>query len=165
MRLRLSGVSDAVFQKIKSVLDENKISYEVMRHEPVFTSEQAAKARGHDLNSGLKRGAKAMILKADDKFIQCIVPACLRVDMKKVRAVINAKKLRLASAEEVKEVIDCEPGSVPPFGSLFGLASYADPNLNDEIDFNAGLHGVSIFMKRSDWEKIVKPVVVSIASV
>ncbi len=152
-------MSKAVFDKIKQVLDENNLKYQVRTHEPVFTSEQAAKMRGRGIEEGLRRGAKAMIFKVDDNFVQCIVPAHMIVDTKKVKALLKVKKVRLATAEEVLKVTDCEPGSVPPFGNLFNLPVYCDQNLAEEIDFNAGLHDTSITMKRIDWENVVKPII------
>lgn len=37
------------FDKIKHFLDEKKVAYRLLIHEPVFTSEQAARVRGADL--------------------------------------------------------------------------------------------------------------------
>ena len=156
-------MSQAVFERIKQLLDENKVQYMLLKHEPVFTSEQAAKMRGKGVEEGLKRGAKAMIFRVDDNFIQCIVPAHKIVDIKKVKALLSAKKVKLASAEEVLKVTDCEIGSVPPFGNLFNLPVYCDPELAEEIDFNAGLHDTSMTMNRKDWEKAVKPIIVGIS--
>jgi len=152
-------MSQAVFEKIKKLLDDNKIPYELLKHEPVYTSAQAAEMRGKGMEVGMRRGAKAMIFKVDDNFIQCIVPAHKIVDDRKLKKLLNAKKVKLASAEEVLKVTDCEIGSVPPFGNLFNLQVYCDPELSDEIDFNAGLHDTSITMKRKDWEKLVKPII------
>lgn len=160
--LRCSGVTKPVFDRIKKFLDENDVHYVMETHERVFTSEQAARARGHDLKEGLRRGAKAMILKLDDRFAQFVVPANCNVDMSKVRALFHPKSLRLAAAEEVLKLTHCEPGSVPPFGSLFNMKVYADNNLAQEIDFNAGLHHVSMTLSRKSWAALVKPVFLDI---
>ena len=157
-------MSQAVFEKIKKLLDDNKIEYKVLVHEPVYTSEQAAKMRGLGVELGMRRGAKAMILKCDDKFIQCIVPAHKIVDQKKIKKLLNVKKVKLASAEEVLQITNCEIGSVPPFGNLFNILVYCDPELSEEIDFNAGLHDTSITMKRKDWEIVVKPIIADIGA-
>jgi Ala-tRNA(Pro) deacylase len=156
-------MSRSVFEKIKKLLDDNKISYQLLTHEPVYTSEQAAQMRGKGIEEGLKRGAKAMIFKADEKYVQCIVPAHKIVDLKKVKLLLNAKKIKMATPEEVLQITDCEIGSVPPFGNLCNISVYCDKELSEEIDFNAGLHDTSITMKRIDWERIVKPIVCDIA--
>jgi len=156
-------MSRAVFEKIKKLLEENKIQYHLLTHEPVYTSELAAQMRGKGVAEGLRRGAKAMIFKVDEKYIQCIVPAHKIVDIKKVKELLNAKKIKMATPEEVLQVTDCEIGSVPPFGNLFNIEVYCDKELSEEIDFNAGLHDTSITMKRSEWEKVVKPIICDIA--
>ena len=155
-------MSFTTFQQICELLDNNGVKYKVLEHEPVRTSEEAAKVRGHQLPEGLKRGAKAMILRSEGRFYQFIVPADKRIDLKKVKDLLTTKRLSFATEEEVLHVTDCLPGSVPPFGNLWNIPVFADNGLNDEIDFNAGLREKSITLKRADWERIVKPEVVKI---
>src|SRR3989344_7272275 len=146
------------FEKIKNLLDENKVKYEVSEHEPVYTSDDAARVRGVDIRSG----AKSMIIRSDGKFYNFVLSAAKKIDWKKVKKILNGESASFASPEEVKKEIHCEVGSVPPFGNLYGLTVYCDRSLleNEYIDFNAGLHTISIRMKAKDWEKIVKPEVV-----
>ena len=56
------------FSTIKRALDENGIVYSLFEHEPVFTSEQAAIVRGRSVEEGMKRGAKAMIMRSGGLF-------------------------------------------------------------------------------------------------
>ena len=60
-----------VFEKIKSLLDEANISYEVVEHEPVHTSADAAKVRDIDL----AQGAKALVMVGDKTPLLFVVPA------------------------------------------------------------------------------------------
>ncbi len=145
-------MSEQTFLKIKKLLEENKISYEAIEHEPVVTSEDAARVRGNKLSMGVK----AMILKCDKEFIMVTLPANKRIDSDKVKKQLNSKKLRFASIEEVKEIIDCERGGVPPFGFLFGIKTLSDKGIldNKEIEFNAGLTTKSIKMKSQDYFKV-----------
>ena len=146
------------FEKIKQFLDSSNIKYEVIEHEPVFTSEDAARVRGADL----KIGAKSMIIRSEGKFYNFVLSAAKKLDWKKIKTLLKSDSVSLASPEEVKEAINCEIGSVPPFGSLYHLKVYCDPFLleNEFIDFNAGLHTISINMKSNDWLKLVNPEVV-----
>lgn len=147
------------FIKIKKFLDEHKVNYEVIEHEPVYTSEQAAKARGMDI----KMGAKSMIIRSEGKFYDFVLSAAKKIDWNKVKVLLGSKDVSLADPEEVKQVIHCEIGSVPPFGSLYEIILYCDPSLleNEEIEFNAGLLDVSIRMSSKDWQRIVNPIVVN----
>lgn len=159
-------MSKAVFEKIKKILEENKISYDLLEHEPVRTSQQAAEVRerlrGTPVPELLKRGAKAMIVRSEGNFYQLIISASKKIDFAKVKRILNTSSASLASPEEAQKVTDCVPGSVPPFGNLFNIPVYVDKSLleNKEIDFNAGELTISIFMKLEDWLKIVKPKIV-----
>ena len=149
-------------QKIKELLDENKIQYRLYEHEPVFTSEQAAKVRG----AKLKEGVKALVLKTDKgEFILALVAADRKIDLQKLAKVSNNKKLKLANPEEVAKKTECEIGSVPPFGNVLGLKTFMDPSVieNELVEFNAGLHTASIRMKSKDLVAIIKPFIVKLS--
>src|SRR4030095_2396052 len=98
-------------------LQEKSIPFEVLRHAPVFTSEEAAAVRGTPLASG----AKALICRADDRFLMIVLPADRKLASKAVRQAAGIKSLRFASREEVEQLTALKPGSIPPFGSLFHL--------------------------------------------
>ena len=97
------------------------VDFQVTRHEPVFTSLQAAAIRGAALTSG----AKALVCKADDHFVLIVMPADLMLDSKAVRRERGWKQLRFADRAEVFQLTGLEPGAIPPFGSLFGLPTLA----------------------------------------
>ena len=63
-----------VFLRIKELLEKNNIVFQTFEHEPVYTSEQAAKVRekkfGISAKKVLKRGAKAMIVQTDNTFVE-----------------------------------------------------------------------------------------------
>lgn len=163
-------MSRVVFEKIKKLLDKNKVDYKVLEHEPTPTSMDAARVRenltGMPAEECLKRGAKAMILRSEGKFYQFILSASKKIDMNKAKKVLGTQSLSFANPEEVQKATDCVPGSVPPFGNLFNIPVYVDKSFleNEDIDFNAGEQTVSIFMKRDDWIKAVKPIVAEFSS-
>jgi Cys-tRNA(Pro) deacylase len=143
---------------IKELLDSNGITYEVSEHEPVYTSEQAAKVRGVEL----KTGVKALVLKTEKgSLVMGLIAADKRIDLKKLAKIARTKKLRLASPQEVLRMTGCEVGSVHPFGNLHRLSTYLDSSIleNNMVNFNAGLHTVSIQMKAKDLVKAIRPVI------
>ena len=79
--------------------------------------------------TSLASGAKALVVKAGDKFVLIVLPADRKLDSKKAREAFGVKALRFASKEEVEQLTGLQPGSIPPFGSLFGLPTYCDPAL------------------------------------
>src|SRR5262245_15989694 len=128
-------VPESVFDRLHDFLTRNAAVFSVLRHEPVYTSEQAAAVRGTSLASG----AKALVVKAND-FALLVLPADRKLDSRKAREALQARSLRFATREEVERLTGLQPGSIPPFGSLFGLPTYCDPALkeNAAINFNAG---------------------------
>ncbi len=150
--LRLAA---SVFDRVESLLNQHGVVFRVTRHEPVYTSEEAAMVRGTPLASG----AKALIVKGEEGFVMFVVPADRKLDSHAVRRAKGWKKLRFATREEVLELTGLTPGSIPPFGSLFGLSTHCDERLgeNEVINFNAGDHSISISMVYADYIKIEKP--------
>ncbi len=153
----VSGVRNAVFEKIKDVFLKEKIDFEVLEHKAVYTSKEAAAARG----TQLRQGCKALVLTADEVYIQAVVPGDRELDIKKLQKFTLYKTLELADAKQVKQVTDCNIGSVPPLGNLFGLKVYFDKYVleNEVVAFNAGAHTKSIKVKAKDLQRVVNPVV------
>ena len=138
---------------LRELLDRNNVTYKVITHDRVYTSEEAARIRGVPLHSGVK----AMIVKSSEGFFLILVPGDMRVDFEKIKGRVG--KAKLAGPEEVFRVTGCEVGSVHPFGPLFGLQVFMDRRVLDSetVNFNAGMHEVSINMSPKDMTEIIKP--------
>ena len=154
-------------EKILALLKDNKCWHETFEHEPVRTSEEAAKVRpGYTL----EHGAKALIVKAYDnksggKFVMLVMPANRKLDSKKATAELAVKNIRFATEAEVLQITDgILLGAIPPFGNLFGLDVFCDPSLfnNEKIVFNAGDRSFSVAMKSSDYQKLINPKIVNL---
>lgn len=141
------------FESLKKLLEDNNIDYTVSTHERVYTSQQAADIRGVPLSSGVK----AMVVKSARGYFLVLIPGDRRIDFGKLKDKVG--KASLATAEEVFSVTGCEVGSVHPFSNLFGLSVLMDKHIldNHSVNFNAGLHEVSINMDPKEMVKIIKP--------
>lgn len=156
-----------VVSQIITLLEENHCWFETFEHEPVRTSEEAAKVR-HGYS--LAQGAKALIVRikvsnTEKKFVMLVTPGDVRFDINKVKALFGAKDVRFATEEEVAQITnDVLPGGVPPFGNLFNLEVVAEPTLfnNEKIIFNAGDRSFSIGMYSKDYQKLVNPKIAEI---
>jgi Ala-tRNA(Pro) deacylase len=75
------------------------------------------------------------------------------------------KRLHFATREEVLSTTRCEPGSVHPFGDLFGLPTYLDSSVleNEYVNFNIGLLTKSVRIKRDDLTRLLGAVVAEFA--
>jgi Ala-tRNA(Pro) deacylase len=107
----------------------------------------------------LASGAKALICKADNRFLLFVMPASRRLASKQIRQEQKIRSLRFASREEVEQLTTLSPGAIPPFGSLFGLPTWCDEGLSEQpqINFNAGDHSTSISMAYADYAAVEKP--------
>lgn len=156
-----------VVNKIKDLLTKNNLWFDTFEHEPVKTSEEAAKIRP---GYSLKQGAKAMIIRvknneSDKKFVMLVLPGDLRFDNDKVKGILQVKDIRFATPEEINNITGgVQIGGVPPFGNLFDIEVVADPKLfeNERIVFNAGDRRFSIAMKSVDYKTSVNPRIESI---
>jgi len=148
-------MAESVFDRVCQLLKSKGIEFDVLRHAPVFTSEEAAAVRGTPLASG----AKALICKADERFVMIVLPADRKLASKAVRKNQNVKSLRFASREEVEPLTGLAPGSIPHFGSLFGLPTWCDQRLgeHERINFNAGDHSISLSMTHADYLAAEQP--------
>jgi Ala-tRNA(Pro) deacylase len=104
--------------------------------------------------------AKVVMVKADAKMIMLVLPASHRVDMKKLKGVLNCKKVGKAKEEEFQELFpDCEVGAMPPFGHLYNFEVWVDQILSEDdfIVFRAGSHVETLRMTYKDYARLVNP--------
>ena len=145
---------------LKQFLDKEKIKYVSIVHSTAYTAQEVA-ASAHITGKEL---AKTVIVELDGKMAMAVLPANRKVVLQDLREVTGCDEVKFASEEEFKEKFpDCETGAMPPFGNLYGMEVYAAANLadNDEIAFNAGSHTEAIKLAYKNFERLVKPRVVS----
>jgi Ala-tRNA(Pro) deacylase len=145
-----------VLQSLRDLLDAAGMAYRTVQHEPTYTSEESARARGEELHTG----GKALLMKTGDEFRLLVLPADRKVDSNAVRAEFGVKKLRFASADELRELTGLIPGSVPPFGRpILPFPLYVDAGIstNPKIAFNAGSLTDSIILATEDYLRVAKP--------
>lgn len=149
-----------VLESIRRLLTDAGVPFREVRHEATYTSEESAKARGEELRTG----GKALLLKTDGQFRLFVLPADRKLDSAAVKRHLGVKKIRFATADELKELAGLVPGSVPPFGPpVLPLELFVDDaiRLNERIAFNAGSLTDSIVMATADYLAVAKPAVFS----
>jgi prolyl-tRNA editing enzyme YbaK/EbsC (Cys-tRNA(Pro) deacylase) len=159
---------------ILELLSKNGCWFETFEHEPVVTSEEAAKLRhGYSIS----QGAKAIIVKIKGldrhapvssglamtpkpEFVMLVLPGDKKFSGSKVKKLLDTKDLRFASEEEIsKQTGGIKIGGIPPFGNLFGIRVFVEKTLldNEKIIFNAGDRSFSVAVKKEDYLNIVRP--------
>ena len=147
-------------QKLKSFLDENGIKYVAIKHSAAYTAQEAA---AHTHIPG-KELAKIVMVKVDGKMAMAVVPASHRVDFDRLRDVVGAKHVELASEAEFKGCFPaCDVGAMPPFGNLYDMEVYVSDVLAEDIEiaFSAGSHSELIRLSYADYERLVQPKIAS----
>jgi prolyl-tRNA editing enzyme YbaK/EbsC (Cys-tRNA(Pro) deacylase) len=143
-------------EMIRELLTTAQVAFAEKEHEPTFTSEESARARGEELH----HGGKALLLKTDDVFRLFVLPADRKLDSSAVKRELGVKKTRFATADELRDLTGLVPGSVPPFGPPilpFELFVDAEIRANPRIAFNAGSLTTSIILSVSDYLAVAKP--------
>jgi Ala-tRNA(Pro) deacylase len=142
--------------KLKTFLDEKRVPYTKLPHEPAYTAQGVA-ARAHVHGREL---AKSVVLRVDGAFVLAVLPAPVHVDLERFRTATGARNLALATDEEFKSLFPgCELGAMPPFGNLYGLPVYVEERLTKDasIVFNAGTHSDAVRMDYADFARLVQP--------
>jgi len=141
-----------IFDKILALLEREHIAYILQEHEPVRTSEEAAKVRGVEIAAGVK----SMVVKCDNSFYLFMLPGSARINWKRVKTITGCKNVRFATEEEAEELTHVKMGSVPPFPALLNLKGYIDYAVfrNEMAHFNPGSVIHTISMKAKDLGKI-----------
>jgi Ala-tRNA(Pro) deacylase len=149
--------------KLREFLDRNQVKYLVISHSVAYTAQGIA-ALTHIKGKEL---AKTVMVMVDGKLAMAVVPASFRVDLHRLKKYLKADTVELASEQEFRDRFpDCETGSMPPFGNLYGMDVFADDTLAEdhEIAFNAGTHRELVRMSYDDFVRLAKPVVIPLAA-
>ncbi|MBZ5596708.1 MAG: YbaK/EbsC family protein [Acidobacteriia bacterium] len=149
--------------RLREYLDSHNVKYVVISHSLAYTAQGVA-ALTHTPGREL---AKTVVVKIDGTLVLAVVPASCQVDLARLRAVVGAETVELASEREFKDRFpDCETGAMPPFGNLYGMDVYADESLSHdkEIAFNAGSHWELVRMAWADVERLVVPRIIKLAA-
>ena len=148
---------------LREYLDKHSVQYIVISHSLAYTAQGIA-ALTHIPGKEL---AKTVIVKMDGKLAMVIVPGSLHVSLNLLKKETMAKVVELASEADFKDRFpECETGAMPPFGNLYGMDVFVDESLaqDKEIAFNAGSHRELIRLAWEDFEKLVKPKMIRMAT-
>ncbi len=149
--------------KLRDFLDSHQIKYLVISHSVAYTAQGIA-ALAHIPGKEL---AKTVMVMIDGKLAMAVVPASFRVDLFKLKRYLGAETVELATENEFRDRFpDCETGSMPPFGNLYGMDVFVDEALAEdkEIAFNAGSHRELVRMGFGDFRNLVRPAIIPLAA-
>jgi Ala-tRNA(Pro) deacylase len=151
---------------IASFLDNQKCWYEQVAHRPTFSAQRMA----GELHVPGREVAKTVLLRVRPKkeYVVAVLPANLDIDLIRAAELLEVRRVDLATEAEIATFCsDCEFGSLPPFGSRYGLRTIVDSELAEDevIVFEGNTHHESIRMKYDDYCRLENPLVASFAVV
>jgi len=146
--------------RVMEFLNEHGTKYEVTEHHAAFTAQQIA-AEEHVPGITV---AKPVVVKADERYYMCVLPACYKIDLDALKAALGAERVDLAEENEMAKLFpDCALGAEPPFGNLYEIPTIMDKSLemDEEILFQAGTHEKAVRMSMADYKSLVAPKILS----
>jgi len=149
-------------KQIINYLDKRGAKYAIVTHRKVYTAYDAAQT----LKKKLDEIAKNLLVKTNKGFVLVLLPASKRLDLKKLKKLMNAKGKGIKKVEIPKEgvmvrIFKVKPGALGAFGSFHDLEVYMDKNLQKvkKAIFPTGSFTDSVEMALKEFEKLEKPVV------
>jgi Ala-tRNA(Pro) deacylase len=136
---------------LTKVLDGAGASYELLHHDHTERALAEAKALGVPPADV----AKTLIVTTPSGYVRALVPAARRIDIRKLREVLDLGKreLQLASEEQMaRDYAEFELGAVPPLGGARRDPVVIDRELasRERIVFEAGSHDDSVRLSTED---------------
>src|SRR5258707_11635759 len=102
-------MSTPTFDKIVDWLTRENVQFRHVHHEPTYTSEESAKARGESVAVG----GKALVVKVGDTFRLFVLSAARKFDSAAVKKHFGVKKTRFAERKELFDLTRLGPGAAP----------------------------------------------------
>jgi len=142
--------------KLDEFLSSRDVPFEKMPHRPAYTANRIARL----LHVPGKEVAKTVLVRVDDQFALVVLPATHQVDLERVRRELGGKRVEMADEKDMARLFpDCEPGAIPPFGSLYHITTLVDQTLTEDekIVFEANTHHNAIRMAYRDFQEQEHP--------
>ena len=156
----MSGV-----EEVKKFIEEHDLDAKILQFdEPVRTVEEAAERSKADPSEIVK----TIILIADDRPIAAIIQGNRKIDLEKLRKVLNAKYVRLAKPSEVLKLLGIGIGAVSPLlNSMKRIRCIIDEKvlMKKKVLAGGGSEKTLVLIKPKDLAEILKPIIADVSKV
>ncbi len=147
------------YQQVANKLQELGITFDVVEHPPVFTTEQAdAFIEGIE---GVRTKSMFLTNKKKTQYYLLIMDDQKSLDMDLFKDLVSANRIRMASADSLYEKMQLPPGTVSPFGLLNNperdIQVYFDRDIVSEytMTFHPNTNEKTIFVATRDLFKFL----------
>lgn len=141
--------ADTAPRSLVQQLERASIPYELIDHSRTTTAAAEARVLGLDAHEV----AKTVVLTTPGGLVRAVLPASERLDLGKVRTILETKDVQLASEELLAGAYpEFELGAVPPLTGGDGDRVLADRRLceNEWVVLEAGTHQQSLRLRTAD---------------
>jgi Cys-tRNA(Pro) deacylase len=136
------------------------VAYRVIRHGPVRSLAEAARARGVAPTDVVKT---LVVRRGSGDFLFVLVPGDRVISWPKLRELMGVSRLSMPDAEVAKQATGYERGTITPLGSVRPWPVIADERLHGrEITLGAGEHGLALAV---DADEILQALDASVADI
>jgi Cys-tRNA(Pro) deacylase len=135
------------------------LSYEVTRHGPVRSLEEAAAARGLEPAQVVKT---IVVRLSDDEYRFVLVPGDREIAWPKLRTLLGVNRLSMPSADIAYQATGYVRGTITPLGSTTAWPVVADTAVTGKVSLGAGAHGVAVTV---DADELVSALGATVADV
>lgn len=130
-----------------SAADKLGLDYQVTRHGPVRSLEEAAAARGLAPAAVIKT---IVVRLSDDDYRFVLVPGDREIAWPKLRALLGVNRLSMPDAETARQQTGYVRGTITPLGSTTPWPVVADASMTGRISLGGGAHGVALTVEAAD---------------
>lgn len=127
--------------------DSLGLGYQVTRHGPVRSLEEAADARGVAPSAVVKT---IVVRVADDDYRFVLVPGDRQIAWPKLRGLLGVNRLSMPDAETARRVTGYVRGTITPLGSTTAWPVVADQRMTGRISLGGGAHGVALSLDATE---------------
>lgn len=152
-----------ILTNIERYLDEHRMAYRLLRHDPATSSQRAAAAEGV---SGWQIAKSVAVELGSGEEVICVVPAPAWVDLDALVDEIHSRDAILCEASRLMELFPgCEPGMAPPFGGMWNLPVIFEPALRalDRILVHGGTRDLLIELVTGEYLTLEQPKLAHVA--
>jgi Ala-tRNA(Pro) deacylase len=140
--------------KLRALLEQNGVAYELLPHAPAGTSSEKAES-AHIPGASL---AKGVVIENHDHCTMVVLPATEQIHLGELRRELG-DTYALATEDEIERIfVDCDPGAIPPFGQAYGLDVLVDDSLLecDRVYAESGDRAALLALRGDDFRRLMQ---------
>jgi Ala-tRNA(Pro) deacylase len=139
-------------------LRSHQVGFETLLHAPASSATKLAET----VHVAGRSVAKTVLVQAGKAPVLAVLAATSRIDLDRLATALGFERgsVRLATSDEIERIFqDCEPGTIPAFGRLYGIRTIVDKSLAGErvVVLPTNSRHIGLKMSFRDYEGLEEP--------